>query len=238
MSYKEGDQFVIEIEKSFNGELFQIKNDDRHIFTKMDLDSFQKVSAGGEKVEIWTVEPGSVVLIGGNPYEVLDTDVNDIAGDRGVFVLSKDILFQAPFDEDNCNDWRESSLRKKLNGEWLIELKDLIGGENILPFERDLTSEDGLHDYGTCEDFVSLISCDEYRKYHEKCIKNKSDWWWTLTPYSTPNASSSSSARLVFTDGSLYYYNAFYGGYGVSPALLALPSLLVEVVEGKRDDEE
>lgn len=195
-------------------------------------------NAVGEKVEIGSIEPGKTVLIGGDKYEILDSDFKDVIGDRGVFVLAKESLFEKTFDEGNCNNWKSSSLRKYLNGEWLEELKKEVPGEYIMPFKRDLTSDDGLHDYGTCEDFVSLIICDEYRKYHEKYISNKKTWWWTLTPYSTPYASYPNGERLVYADGSLYYSSSCNGSYGVAPALLLLPSLLVEIAKNDEEGEE
>lgn len=177
---------------------------------------------------IGTLEPGLTVKIGGIEVDILDMDVKDIAGDRGVLVLAHDVLFQKAFDEDNCNNWTKSSLRKYLNGEWLDNLKKSVPGENILPFKRDLTSDDGLDDYGTCDDFISLISCDEYRKYR-KYIPNKSDWWWTLTAYSTPYSGYSHDARRVDTGGSLDNGSAYYGDRGVAPAFLLLPDTLVEI---------
>ena len=45
-------------------------------------------------------------------------------------------------------------------------------------------------------------------------------YWWLRTPYS----SNSCSVRRVCTDGSLDYGDAYYGGYGVSPAFCLLSS--------------
>ena len=57
----------------------------------------------------------------------------------------------------NNHDWKERSIRKYLNGEFYKELTGVIGEDNIIPFERDLISLDGLKDYGTCTDHVSII---------------------------------------------------------------------------------
>ena len=39
---------------------------------------------------------------------------------------------------------------------------------DLLPFVSDLTSDDGMKNYGTAEDYVFLLSCDLYRKYREQ----------------------------------------------------------------------
>ena len=179
-----------------------------------------------QKITLKDTTPGDIVVVAGNPYTVLDKDFQG-----GVFLLSKNILFEEAFDKDNYNNWAASSLREHLNGDFLKELEEKIGAENILEFERDLTSDDGLKDYGTCKDKVSLITCDEYRGYRtvsKDDIGLKDKWWWTATAYSTPYSSNSYFARIVYTDGSLNYYNAYFGNYGVAPCLCLLSSLEVE----------
>ena len=88
------------------------------------------------------------------------------------------------FDSDS-NDWKNSSLRKELNTILLETIEAEVGEGNILPFERDLLSMDGQTEYDTCEDKVSLLNVDEYRKYR-KLIPNSDKYWWLLTPWSTP----------------------------------------------------
>lgn len=95
----------------------------------------------------------------------------------GCLCLAADVLFKDCFDEDNQNNWITSSLRKKLArviGEY-IENNDAL-----VPFVRDLTTDDGMTEYGSCTDVVSLLTCDEYRKYR-KLIPNCGKWHWTIT---------------------------------------------------------
>ena len=49
-------------------------------------------------------------------------------------------------------------------------------------------------------------------------------WYWWLR---TPHCSNAYYARTVYTAGSLDYFNAYYGNYGVRPALNLSSSLLV-----------
>ena len=104
---------------------------------------------------------------------------------------------EMPFDEDGNNDWRKSTLRKWLNEE---HIKNFNRGD-LLPFVSDLTSDDGMKDYGTSEDYIALLSCDLYRKYREYMPKYGT-WVWTLMPRSC-NPAYASSARGVYPSGAL-----------------------------------
>lgn len=48
-------------------------------------------------------------------------------------------------------------------------------------------------------------------------------WWWLLTPY----AGGAHGVRFVASDGSLYWDRAYFGSYGVRPALFLAPGTLV-----------
>ena len=119
---------------------------------------------------------GAIVEIGGRKWKVLDQT------EKGVFCICENIG-ERRFDSE-LNDYATSEIRKYLNTEFLKELEAAVGEKNIVPFERNLTSLCGLKEYGTCEDKVSLISLDEYRKYRE-FLPRTGELWWTLTPDST-----------------------------------------------------
>lgn len=100
----------------------------------------------------------------------------------------------------SSNDWKESKIRKYLNEEFYGKLVEAVGDENIIPMERDLFSLDGQTEYGKCEDKVSIISLDEYRKYRP-LIPNTDDYWWTLTPDSTKCNKDTTYIRVVCPSG-------------------------------------
>ena len=100
-------------------------------------------------------------------------------------VLLKDLWATTKFDDDT-NDYKNSSIREKLNGEFLNEIANEIGTINIIPHTVNLTADDGRKDYGMCDDSISLLTCDMYRKYVDIIDKYMIDkWWWLVTPYST-----------------------------------------------------
>ena len=113
----------------------------------------------------------------------LDWKIIDIT-DKGYSCLCEILEEDMKFD-DSSNDWKSSGLREYLNGDFLKKISDEVGEENIVKFERDLLSIDGQTEYEKCEDSVSLLTVDEYRKYRS-LIPNEKKWWWLITPWSTP----------------------------------------------------
>lgn len=133
--------------------------------------------------------------------------------DKGIVCLAERI--KDSFNFGLNNDWKESSLRKYLNKDFYENLVDEIGEDHVVTFERDLISLDGQKEYGKCEDKVSIISLDEYRKYRE-LIPNAEYWWWTLTPDSTKCNGDTSWIRIVSPSG--YINGNYYDDYcGVRP---------------------
>ena len=118
---------------------------------------------------------------------------------------------EMPFDTNNCNDWRKSSLRRVLNNDFL----DLLDRKHLVKQTSDLIADNGDKAYGTCEDYVTILSCDQYRKYRD-IVPLFEEWMWTLTPW-TCNAGSAGSVRYVYPAGDVRTSNA-YNTNGVAPA--------------------
>lgn len=133
-------------------------------------------------------------------------------------VAAKRLEDEMAYDEDGCNDWRKSSLRKYLNEEFV---KNFDKGD-LLPFISDLTSDDSMTDYGTSEDFVALLSDNLYRKYR-KFMPKYDTWVWTITPWSCLPGNANFE-RVVRTSGALSNCLAYYGR-GVAPACIFNPAI-------------
>ena len=166
------------------------------------------------------IAPSSVINYGG-----LDCIVLDVEQDK-ILVLAKDSIGNMPFDEGNSNNFPKGTLCKYLNGEFVKQLK-ANGADTsaLIPTTIDLTSDDGLKDYGETTQKIFLLTCDMYRKYRS-VIPNLDDWWWLATAYSTESNGYASDARNVYSDGRLSYDFAFYGSYGVRPAFYLKSSIL------------
>ena len=166
------------------------------------------------------IAPSSVISYGG-----LDCIVLDVEQDK-ILVLAKESIGNMPFDEGNSNNFPKGTLCKYLNGEFIKKLK-ANGADTsaLIPTTIDLTSDDGLKDYGETTQKIFLLTCDMYRKYRS-VIPNLNDWWWLATAYSTESNGYAHYARTVYSDGSLSYDSAFNGHSGVRPAFYLKSSIL------------
>lgn len=166
------------------------------------------------------IAPSSVINYGG-----LDCIVLDVEQDK-ILVLAKESIGNMPFDEGNSNNFPKGTLCKYLNGEFIKKLK-ANGADTsaLIPTTIDLTSDDGLKDYGETTQKIFLLTCDMYRKYRS-VIPNLDDWWWLATAYSTESNGYAYLARLVGSAGSLHYDRAYYGRIGVRPAFYLKSSIL------------
>lgn len=167
------------------------------------------------------IAPSSVINYGG-----LDCIVLDVEQDR-ILVLAKESIGNMPFDEGNSNNFPKGTLCKYLNGEFIKKLK-ANGADTsaLISTTIDLTSDDGLKDYGETTQKIFLLTCDMYRKYRS-VIPNLDDWWWLATAYSTESNGYANIARDVYSDGSLHNYTYAYNGYiGVRPAFYLKSSIL------------
>ena len=124
-------------------------------------------------------------------------------------VVAERLKKKMPFDEDNRNDWRSSTLREYLNGEYL----EKFNKGDLLPFVSDL---------GTSEDFIALLSDNLYRKYR-KFVPKYDTWVWTITPWSC-HPGYADFERTVSASGALDGSRAYYAG-GVAPACIFNPKI-------------
>ena len=120
---------------------------------------------------------------------------------------------EIPFDTNNHNDWRKSSLRRVLNNDFL----ELLDKKHLVVQTSDLIAENGDKAYGTSEDYVTILSCDQYRKYRD-IVPLFEEWMWTLTPWSC-YPSYSYGVRNVSTTGYVSSCSA-NNSIGVAPACL------------------
>lgn len=136
-------------------------------------------------------------------------------------IVSTGIVERRAFDEKNRNDLGVSTLLAYLNGEFLERLEDAFGEGAVAEQFIDLTSNDGLKDYGNVKAKVGLLTEEEYRQ-HRDILPPLGDegWWWLATPYSTERAGYPSLVRSVSSGGALDYSSgAYVGNSGVRPAL-------------------
>lgn len=183
------------------------------------------------EVKLNALRRGDTFALAGINWKVLHVDPPAYPNAPAhYFCEATEDLFQAAFDEDNNNDWKGASLRKRLNGPFLEELIEKCPelADAIVPTYRDLTADDGLKDYGSCLDKVTMLTADEYRATRD-LHPAPEHWRWLITPDGTPASSGTSYVRCVNSDGSLNNGSAYLGRGGVRPALTLKSDLLVSV---------
>ena len=176
-----------------------------------------------KKIALKNAARGTAFDYAGQSWILLEND------DGRALCLSKDIIETRAFDEGNCNNFAVASSKEYLNGAYLDNLLEDVNGPNaFLTTELDLTTDDGLKDYGTCTVTIFLLTVDQYRRNRD-VIPNADDWWWLSTAFSTKSNGYESLARLVRSDGTLNGGYAYYGSVGLRPACYLDSDLLISV---------
>lgn len=174
------------------------------------VSNIKRVSFKGLKI-------GDTFELAGLNWKILDIT------DKGYMCLADKLKKSMEFDSD-FNDWKSSDLRNYLNTNFLQLIVEEIGEENIIEFERDLVSLDGQAEYGTCEDKVSLLTIDEYRK-HRSLIPSTNDyWWWLISPWSTKCNGYEKLITVVSSSGGISGRGCNIG-YGVRPVCIFSSSI-------------
>lgn len=161
---------------------------------------------------IKTLKPGEHFT-----YKGIDWIALDLVDGENILAITAKAVCEIPFDTNRRNNWKDSSLRRVLNNDFLDEKLDR---RHLIPMTLDLTADNGDTLYGKCEDYVGILSCDQYRKYR-KLIPSYPEWMWTCTPwYCSPTPTVANTVRVVGASGVLDYSGGAGGAYGVVPACI------------------
>ena len=172
-----------------------------------------------KKIALKNAARGTAFDYAGQSWILLEND------DGRALCLSKDIIETRAFDEGNCNNFAVASSKEYLNGAYLDNLLEDVNGPNaFLTTELDLTTDDGLKDYGTCTVTIFLLTVDQYRRNRD-VIPNADDWWWLSTAFS------------VLTVGALYRSLAYLGDFGLRPACYLDSDLLISIEDDEATDD-
>lgn len=146
-------------------------------------------------------------------------------------VITEDLYREDVKFDDDCTDYRKSSLRELCEGEILNEFSDEFGGENICTNEAGLVTADGQEVFGKLLTKVRPLTFDEAREYNDLLVnKDLPDWYWTCTSWSTKERGWEYSVAVVSPSGNVNYYN--YGiSRGVRPFCILKSNIFVSKVE-------
>lgn len=177
-----------------------------------------RASFGLNSVRLSAVAVGDTVKIGDHELIVLEQSGDTTA------LICKDFIDTCSFGRSNNFD---GSKVDKLCSKFATELAKIIGEDNVILHTVDLTSDDGLKDYGSVKRFVSVLTADLYRRYVYTLDKHKLDaWWWLATPYSTPTHGYESTVDCVSPRGYISYDICDYD-VGVRPFCILNSNIFV-----------
>ena len=185
-------------------------------------DQLEQIRAGlmEEQVRLGKKEVGETFPLGSYEFIVLE----QMDGQTAVILkglLQDDVKFG-----ENNNDFRESNVLPILR-EFAKALEELVGADNLIEHEVDLTSDDGLKDYGVIREKVSLLTTDLYRKYVDTLDKDRLDaWWWLATPHSTKRHDNECWVKCVSPSGDVNYFS-YHSDYGVRPFCILKSDIFV-----------
>lgn len=178
-------------------------------------------------MEICKVRNGEHFIVDGEEFVKLG-EIGD-----GAFVLLVGTLPDyCTFESEDADDDREhnnfiGSNVKRVVDEWLYGHKILSDAAMALPI--DLTSMDGMTDYGMPIVYGRILTVDEYRKYR-RFIPLTDKPFWTATPWCTRSSGSGGGdAYCVGAVGGVGGSDAYFAGRCARPALALKSSLLVSV---------
>ena len=154
-----------------------------------------KITIDGKEFEVSTEKANELrEMLGMKQRKLADVAVGDtyFIGDMefikfpdmngGSVAVMRNSAFESKFNDTNDNNFAKSSLLKRLKKEILPNIEAVVGKENVIEFETDLFTLDGLDIHGTMTSKISLPTFDFYRKNRAIFENHKlDDWWWLAT---------------------------------------------------------
>ena len=185
--------------------------------TQEQVSEMQK-SFGGSPLRLSEIPLGETFKIGQHEFVVLEH------GSGTTAVILKGLLYEEKRFGSNNNF--EGSAVDELCAAFTSEISGIIGSDNLVEHTVDLTSDDGLKDYGKIKRRMSLLTTELYRRYVNVLDEHKlNKWWWLATPYSTPTHEDSDWVKCVSPRG--YLYIDYYGVCGVRPFCILKSNIFV-----------
>lgn len=181
----------------------------------------------GKTIELSRVRQGERFTLDGVEWVKLDET------HMGAFVVTADALpencpFENDDDREDANNFCGSHIAKEME-RWLRDKHPAIFSA-VVERPIDLTTMDGMTDYGKPLAVVRALTIDEYRK-HRSILPLTSKPYWLATGWTTNSSPYSDDyyAYFIGTDGAVYSYYVYYAYVAPRPALYLKSSILVSV---------
>ena len=181
-----------------------------------------------KNMELCRVRQGEAFTFDGVRFVKLD----ESAG--AAFAVAEDVMLEnIPFEREDAeredhNNYTGSNLEYGILTMLAGKHREIY--DAVVERPIDLTTMDGMTDYGMPTVAVRALTIDEYRKYR-KFIPLASKPYWLATGWTTKSSphSGANYAYYVHTDGTLGNNYVFGAGFAARPALYLKSSILVSV---------
>lgn len=142
-------------------------------------------------------------------------------------VITEDLYREDVKFDDDCTDYKKSSLRELCEGEILNEFVAEFGEDNICENEAGLVTVDGQKVFEKLLTKVRPLTFDEARECNDLLVnKDIPDWYWTCTPWSTKERGCGYSVAVVSPSGGVNN-NGCGNGIGVRPFCILKSNIFV-----------
>ncbi len=133
-------------------------------------------------------------------------------------VLRKEPLCNMRFGKNN--NFKESDVLDKLK-DYQKKIQRIVGERSLKEFCLDLTSLDGLCDYGKIDVKMGVLTLEMARKYVHITDKHKTkEYCWLATPWSTKKHDNDIGVLCVSPFGLIYYDGYSHFDVGVRPLFI------------------
>ena len=176
------------------------------------------------KVALSTLKRGDVFqTTGKRKYKVLEQ-----YGDKAKIISLNLVKENVKFGDNT--DYNKSNVKELCDTEILKDFEEEFGAENIEKHTVDIITVDGQK-VGSTECKIRPITFDEAREYTDITPNNSlSDWYWTLSPWSTKDRGWKNSISVVSPSG-FVRFNYYFNVNGVRPVCILKSNIFVSKVE-------
>lgn len=177
-----------------------------------------------DKVALSMLKRGDVFqTTGKRKYKVLEQ-----YGDT-TKIISLDLV-KENVEFGDTSDYKTSNVKKLCDTEILKDFEEEFGAENIETHTADIITADGQK-LGTVDCKIRPITFDEAREYTDITPNNDlSDWYWTLSPWSTEERGWGKSLAVVSPSGCIRDLSCDDEN-GVRPVCILKSNIFVSKVE-------
>lgn len=117
-----------------------------------------------------------------------------------------DGIYKKVYEFGKTNNYATSTIRKELMKSSLANRLQEQFGDKLVPIELDLTSLDGLDDYGVVKgDLLAIPNIDLYRRFRKRISKLCVCYYALATPNSTPSGFGADFVQYINSFGCVDY---------------------------------